>query len=577
MIEEKQEDSIEVKEPVIGNFKPKDKFIEFIGAKGNINFITNEATIEAKYLSGLDMDGIVFKLTICDEGTVNFDEVDTNFTTKDQRERLLEVISEKTIVPARGNRMIISDLQFMSVKKVNDKSINLFLSVDYQKPIEKLASLFDEEETKDVSISDEQSSKLDALMSMFDDEPSLAGMLFESENDEELARELEGESDEIEVISSEPIFDHKKQMEESFAKMKQEKIDDLSKRLDNKRKELAKFTQDVKLSNKKVSDAEEEIKLLESRLETLEPESQFTGYYFNVSEMLNEKINLDPEIAQLIKSKISKVKSINTDAFMKLFEDGEYHIRIGSKISDVISEITDYETISEESQKLLSKIGVGVSDGKLIYVGEMSWGDIVNKMVKLGFAQDSEFDKHCGSNSYNAAQYGKEESKQENNKKSEKSEQFKELVSFDKPTDIVIYGNSDDIGEEFQITDDESSFYLYVDGKKKMSLSSFGFGSVVTLDEYKKLYSKNGTEMADWGIVEGVIIPNFQGTIGIGAFDGKSILGDFDLNDYIQHQFDDFCEVIINIPGNHKIFKLNDDLSLPLDLMRDVKIETIIK
>jgi len=576
MIEEKQEDSIEVKEPVIGNFKPKDKFIEFIGAKGNINFITNEATIEAKYLSGLDMDGIVFKLTICDEGTVNFDEVDTNFTTKDQRERLLEVISEKTIVPARGNRMIISDLQFMSVKKVNDKSINLFLSVDYQKPIEKLASLFDEEETKDVSISDEQSSKLDALMSMFDDEPSLAGMLFESENDEELARELEGESDEIEVISSEPIFDHKKQMEESFAKMKQEKIDDLSKRLDNKRKELAKFTQDVKLSNKKVSDAEEEIKLLESRLETLEPESQFTGYYFNVSEMLNEKINLDPEIAQLIKSKISKVKSINTDAFMKLFEDGEYHIRIGSKTSDVISEITDYETISEESQKLLSKIGVGVSDGKLIYVGEMSWGDIVNKMVKLGFAQDSEFDKHCGSNSYNAAQYGKEESKQENNKKSEKSEQFKELVSFDKPTDIVIYGNSDDIGEEFQITDDESSFYLYVDGKKKMSLSSFGFGSVVTLDEYKKLYSKNGTEMSDWGIVEGVIIPNFQGTIGIGAFDGKSILGDFDLNDYIQHQFDD-CEVIINIPGNHKIFKLNDDLSLPLDLMRDIKIETIIK
>lgn len=576
MIEEKQEDSIEVKEPVIGNFKPKDKFIEFIGAKGNINFITNEATIEAKYLSGLDMDGIVFKLTICDEGTVNFDEVDTNFTTKDQRERLLEVISEKTIVPARGNRMIISDLQFMSVKKVNDKSINLFLSVDYQKPIEKLASLFDEEETKDVSISDEQSSKLDALMSMFDDEPSLAGMLFESENDEELARELEGESDEIEVISSEPIFDHKKQMEESFAKMKQEKIDDLSKRLDNKRKELAKFTQDVKLSNKKVSDAEEEIKLLESRLETLEPESQFTGYYFNVSEMLNEKINLDPEIAQLIKSKISKVKSINTDAFMKLFEDGEYHIRIGSKTSDVISEITDYETISEESQKLLSKIGVGVSDGKLIYVGEMSWGDIVNKMVKLGFAQDSEFDKHCGSNSYNAAQYGKEESKQENNKKSEKSEQFKELVSFDKPTDIVIYGNSDDIGEEFQITDDESSFYLYVDGKKKMSLSSFGFGSVVTLDEYKKLYSKNGTEMADWGIVEGVIIPNFQGTIGIGAFDGKSILGDFDLNDYIQHQFDD-CEVIINIPGSHKIFKLNDDLSLPLDLMRDIKIETIIK
>ena len=33
-------------------------------------------------------------------------------------------------------------------------------------------------------------------------------------------------------------------------------------------------------------------------------------------------------------------------------------------------------------------------------MGELNWGDIVNKMAKLGFAQDSEFDKQCGSNSY---------------------------------------------------------------------------------------------------------------------------------------------------------------------------------
>jgi len=395
-----------VKELVIGDFKPKDKFIEFIGAKGNINFISNEATIEAKYLSGLDMDNIILKLTICDEGTVNFDEVDTKHTTKEQRNRLLEIISEKTITPARG-RMVITELPFESVKKIGDKSIRLYLSVDYQKPIEKLASLFDDE-VKDVSISDEQSSKLDALMSMFDDEPSLAEILFESETEEELARELEGESDEeIEIIPSEPNFDHKKQMEESFVKMKKEKIDDLNKRLDNKKKELVKFTQDMKLSTKKVGDTEDEIKLLESRLETLEPEAKFTGYYFNVSERLNEKVNLEPEIAELIKSKISKVKSINVEAFMKLFEDGEYQIRLGANSMDVVGEITDYETLSEEAQKALSKLGVKMSDGKLIYMDDMNWGDIINKMVKLGFSQDSEFDKHCGSNSYKAAQYGK--------------------------------------------------------------------------------------------------------------------------------------------------------------------------
>jgi hypothetical protein len=423
---------------------------------------------------------------------------------------------------------------------------------------------------------------------MFDDEPSLAEMLFESETDEELARELEGESDEeIEVISSEPIFDHKKQMEESFIKMKQEKIDDLNKRLSNKKKELVKFTQDMKLSTKKVGDTEDEIKLLESRLETLEPEAKFTGYYFNVSERLNEKVNLEPEIAELIKSKISKVKSINVEAFMKLFEDGEYQIRLGANSMDVVGEITDYENLSEEAQKALSKLGVKMSDGKLIYMGDMNWGDIINKMVKLGFSQDSEFDKHCGSNSYKAAQYGKVDTTTQSVDKEEDEEvesesvetQFKELVSFDAPTDIVIYGNYDDIGTQFQITDDESGFVLQI-GDKKVSLSSTGFGSVVTLEEYKNLYSQKGEEMSEYSIVDGIVIPNFQGTIGIAAEneEGK-IISDIDLDDYIQHQApeDEYYGVIVNVPGNYKSFELNRDLSLPLDVIRDIKIDNIIK
>jgi hypothetical protein len=340
----------------------------------------------------------------------------------------------------------------------------------------------------------------------------------------------------------------------------------------------------MKLSTKKVGDAEDEIKLLESRLETLEPEAQFTGYYFNVSERLNEKVNLEPEIAELIKSKISKVKSINAEAFMKLFEDGEYQIRLGSKSMDVIGEVTDYETLSEESQKALAKLGVKMSDGKLVYMGEMNWGDIVNKMVKLGFSQDSEFDKHCGSNSYKAVQYGKVDTTTQLVDEEVESEsvepQFKELVSFDTPTDIVIYGNHDDIGTEFQITDDETAFNLHIDGKKKMTLSSTGFGGVVTLDEYKKLYSQKGEEMSEWGIVEGVVIQNFQGVIGIGAINEEGeIVSDIDLSNYIQHQApeDDSYGVIVNVPGNYQVFKLNEDLSLPLAVMRDIKIETIIK
>lgn len=389
----------EIKEPVIGEFKPKDKFIQFVGAKGNVNFLSDEAFIDGKYLSGLGLDGVKFKLTICDEGTVNFEEVDSTQTTKEQRQRLLEVISEKTIVPSRNKMMIINELPFMSVKTINDKQIPLYLAVDYQKPIDKLASLLDE----DVTISDEQSSKLDNLLSMFDDEeePKLAQVLFESESDEELARELEGEND-IEVIATEtePVFDYNKQLKESFKKMKQEKLDELTKRLDNKQKELVKFTQDMNLSTKKVNDTKDEIKLLESRLETLTPDAEPIGYLFNVSEMQNEKIVLEPEIADIIKSKISKIKSINSEAFMKLFEQGEYIIRLGIDKDGILEEFTDYENLPESIKETLTKLQITLVDKQIKYIGELNWGDIVNKFVKAGFTQNSEFDKLCGSNSY---------------------------------------------------------------------------------------------------------------------------------------------------------------------------------
>lgn len=402
------------KEPVIGKFKPKDKFLEFCGGKGVVNYLSNEATIEAKHLSGLDLDGITLKLTICDEGTVNLEEVDGDKLSEAQLSRLVEIISEKTITPYR-QRMVITELPFRSVQTVKDKHIPLYLVVDYQKPIDKLASLFDEEVEIEpvIEISDTQSSKLDAFLSLFDDEP-------ETQSTEKF--------DEIEVLATEvkeevPQIDFKKQMEEQFAKLKQEKIDDLSKRLSNKEKELTKFKNDISQSEKKVKEAEAEVKLLQSRLDDLKPQDDPNGFYFNVSERMNERITLEPEIAEVIKSKVSKIKSINVDAFMKLFEDGEYQIRLGKMNDDnQVEEFTDYESLPEDVKSSLRKLGTqleiedkdaaakaiktsnSTTDIKvkyrLFYIGEMSWGDIVNKMVKMGFAQDADFDKQCGSNSY---------------------------------------------------------------------------------------------------------------------------------------------------------------------------------
>lgn len=379
-------------QPVIGEFKTKEKFVEFIGVKGNINFISNEATIDGKYLSGLELDGIIFKLTICDENTVNFEEVNTSKTTVEQRQRLLDIISEKTISPIR-KRMVVSELPFISVQKIKDKNIDLYLSVEYQRPIDKLASIFfDDEDTsqdnlQNMNINKEQVSKIDTLFSLFEDDDTTTDVEVEK-------------IEEVEVVATEPIYDYNKQIQESFAKVKQEKIDELESRLSNKNKELKRFTQDLNISTKKVEECKAEIELLQDRLDDLKPQADFNGYYFNVSEMLNEKVILEPEVEEIIKSKVSKIKSINVEAFMKLFEQGEYKIKLGVSQEDNIVEVEDYNKLPESILKSLSEINLQLIDNELSFVGELTWGEIVNKMVKLGFGQDSNFDKNCGSNSY---------------------------------------------------------------------------------------------------------------------------------------------------------------------------------
>jgi hypothetical protein len=373
------------KEKVIGEFKTDLKFIEFIGAKGNVNFLSNEAFVEGKYLSGLGLENVKFKLTICDEKTVNFEEVDTNVTTKEQRQRLLNVIEEKTIVPFR-KRMVVKELEFTSIQEVNGKKIPLYLAVEYTTPIEKLSSLFDEE----VEVSQSQMNKLDELMSLFDD-------IIDEGIDEFVSESEEVVETNQEENSTTNVF-----LEEQFNKLKEDKIQKLKSDLENSKANLSKYGRDKKFAESKVEEFTSEIRLLESRLESLQPVAPENGYYFNVSERLNEEIVLEKEIYELIKSKVDKVKGINGEAFMKLFEEGQFQIRLAQKIDSEFVEVTDFENLPNDVIESISELNLKIVEGKVFYIGEMIWAVLVNKFIKLGFIQDSEWDKFCNSNSYSA-------------------------------------------------------------------------------------------------------------------------------------------------------------------------------
>jgi hypothetical protein len=376
--------SEETLEKTIGEFKTETKFLEFVGAKGNLNFIANEATIEGKYLSGLGLDGVTFKLTICDEGTVNFEEVETNQTTTEQRARLLEIIEEKTIQPFR-KKMVVSELPFLSINEVSGKKVHLYLSVEYVKPITKLASFI---QNLEVKVDETHVNKISSLMDL------LGGDEVEAEVEQEVKLE---EDEKNEVVES-----WRKNIEENMILMKSSKKAELEEKLEKRKHELFILERDFSLTSSKLEECKSDIDLLKSRLKTFEPEKDKNGYIFNVSEALNETVDLEPEFEVILRNKLTKVKGINVDNFIKLFSMGEHRIRLCKKINGEFNEVKNFEDMDDELKRILSECEFKffIEDDSLMYKGEMSWAEIVNQMIKDGFEQDSDWDKICGSNSY---------------------------------------------------------------------------------------------------------------------------------------------------------------------------------
>jgi hypothetical protein len=80
------------------------------------------------------LEGVIFKITICDEGTIDFEEVDTNISDKAMRQRLIDDIDSndvtgytQSLLSQILNLMILMDLDvILRVDNLN-RLINLDL------------------------------------------------------------------------------------------------------------------------------------------------------------------------------------------------------------------------------------------------------------------------------------------------------------------------------------------------------------------------------------------------------------------------------------------------------------------
>jgi hypothetical protein len=574
MIENNTEKEVEiVKEPVIGEFKPKRKFLSFVSAVSGkkIRLIRETAFIEGRKLSGI-LEKAKFKITICDEGTINFEEVEgTNLSDTTMRQRLIDEI-DSTDVSGYAQKFIVAGLEFEDLD-----GYRCFLEVEHVKPYDKLMNLFEEEKQKEetTELSEKGLSFLDMLLS---------GETIETVEDETPVVEQVIE----EVIVEKPIA--LTYMEEQFNKMNEDKINELKERIEKTEAEIKRYNSEAKHAEANAEKSSESLSILETRLETLVPNAPSNGYVFLVSDEQKSEIGLNDSDTELV-GRISELMKLKKDVLIKHLTESFYKISIAKKDN------FEDKNVDKEIYKLIQSIDLFgkftvTAEGEFEYRGKLNWHQLTAKMLKKGFEQEPEFDKVAGSNSYEVKTGAAEGSDGEFVLIGEKTEpntvhptreftkkvqnpEFKQktLRTFDNPETIVVIGD----GDEFQITDDESGFELFVGGEYKHGICCFGFGSVMTLNEYKYWQQNNDLEDST-DMVDAYLIPGFVGTIGISAkLDDGSFSNEFDLDDYICHQFDGYADVVINFPEGTELYQIkNHDLSTVTAVLRDDKITAVL-
>lgn len=370
------EKEVEVKELIIGEFKPKRKFLSFVSAVAGkkIRLIRETAFIDGGKLSGM-LEKAKFKITICDEGTINFEEVDgTNLSDKAMRQRLInEIDSIDTIGYAQ--KFIATGLEFE-----DQDGYKCFLEVEHVKPYDKLMSIFQEEADK--------TNKVEETQELSEKGLSFLDMLL-SGKDETIKEEEE-------VVVEKTIA--LTYVEEQFNKMNQDKINELKERIEKTETEIKRYNVEAEQAKTNAEKYLESLSILETRLETLVPNTPPNGYVFLVSDEQKSEISLNESDTELV-GRISELMKLKKDVLIKHLTEGFYKISIANKNNFEDKKVTKeiYQLI--QSVDLFGKFSI-TKEGEFEYKGKLNWHQLTGKMLKKGFEQEPEFDKVAGSNSY---------------------------------------------------------------------------------------------------------------------------------------------------------------------------------
>ena len=256
-------------------------------------------------------------------------------------------------------------------------------------------------------------------------------------------------------------------MREAFEEMNREKIAELTERIEKKEKDIQQAKMLIKQNESNLKSASEDYRVLQTRLESLKPADPANGYVFYISPENKSGVVLDQALQDVVKQ-ISPLLKLKEDAVLDYLTKGFYTIKIAKKDNLTDENISIEKEVYEKINKLdvTGKMSI-VGNGEFEYRGELNWHKLTDKMLKMGFEQEPEYDKMCGSPSYqseksndmsdmknsimemskglgieNVAKQHLDSIEEDNNSRFSDKPVGKEYVNFTEPTTIIILGDS---------------------------------------------------------------------------------------------------------------------------------------
>lgn len=366
------------------------KYSSFISAlkSAKVRIIRDEAFLNISQLSSV-LSNVVLKLKINEDSSLTIEQTEGAICSEEQIARLVKDIDGFSTL-GYAEKYIVGELEF------KDSNGDLcYIEVEQLTPFDKLRSILDDLDTetplevfKDVKDTNRVNSLIDSLFDDLDfnisEEITKQGIGLISD----MSKKIDDYFENVEEVQDNKIPDS--YLMNSFNKMKQEQMEDLKKRAEEKEKELIKLSSDLKATTNKIKKGEADLANLVARLKVYDIKEEEFGYSFAVSQAINNPIDVTEKEEDLLK-KVSNSLQMPYDMLRKLITDSSYKIYIKSlEEEDNMRAYDKLRLIDHNAQFNINE------DGVILYRGKLKWHDLVDLMISKGFKQDPELDKEIG-------------------------------------------------------------------------------------------------------------------------------------------------------------------------------------